>query len=340
MPSLSRLAGLADGPDVLGQGLNIPALVRDLLGEPNKRASRGAQWRYGGKGSLAVDVARGLFTDFETGEGGGLLDLVRWVRGGSRADAARWLEGRADGHRLTPKGEPSRKYGWKGALEAIGSPLARDPEPEATPDPRGWERLWRASQPPEGSPVARYLEGRGLSLPSEPGRVLRYHPVCPFGADKLPAMVALIRNAETGEPQGLHRTPLTPAGERARGPDGVKLPKMMLGAAGGGAVMLSPDWQVETGLALAEGIESALAGLRRQPWLPTWAALSAGGVKGFPLLSGLEALTVYADADAAGIDASRALCLRYAKAGRYAEMVRPLAAGADMADLKPAAMLA
>lgn len=76
-----------------GRGLNIPALVCDLLGEPNRRASRGNQWRYGSKGSLAVDVTRGLFTNFETGEGGGLLDLVRRVRGGSRVDAAQWLEG-------------------------------------------------------------------------------------------------------------------------------------------------------------------------------------------------------------------------------------------------------
>ena len=41
--------------------------------------------------------------------------------------------------------------------------------------------------------MARYLEGRGLSLPAEPGRVLRYHPACPFGPGKLPAMLALIR---------------------------------------------------------------------------------------------------------------------------------------------------
>ena len=64
-----------------------------------------------------------------------------------------------------------------------------------------------------------------------------------------------------------------------------------------------------------------------------WAALSAGGVRTFPLLSGIEALTVYADADAAGIEASRTLCRRYAGAGRFAELVRPKRKVADMADL-------
>lgn len=323
-----------------GRELNIPALTRELLGEPNRRASRGAQWRYGAKGSFAVDVARGLFTDFETGAGGGLLDLVRRVRGGSRADAARWLEAIYHPHNLTLKGHgPSATYGRNRALKSIRAPLARDPAPEAQPDPGGWDQLWRASLPPEGSPVARYLEGRGLSLPAGPGRVLRYHPACPFGADKLPAMLALVRNAETGQPQGVHRTPLTPAGERARGPGGAKQPKMVLGAAGGGALMLSPDWQVETGLAIAEGIESALAGLRRQPWLPTWSAINAGGVRAFPVLAGIEALTIYADNDAKpdgsnpGLEAARSCAARWAAAGRHAEVIWPRAAGADMADL-------
>jgi phage/plasmid primase-like uncharacterized protein len=153
-------------------------------------------------------------------------------------------------------------------------------------------------------------------------------------------MVALIRNAETGQPQGVHRTPLTPKGERARGPDGAKLPKKVLGAAGGGAVMLSPDWQVEAGLAIAEGIESALAGLRRQPWLPVWSAINAGGVRALPVLAGIEALTVYADNDAKadgsnpGLEAARACAERWAAAGRHAEVIWPRAAGADMADLQ------
>jgi hypothetical protein len=108
---------------------------------------------------------------------------------------------------------------------------------------------------------------------------------------------------------------------------------MILGAAAGGAVMLSPDWEVEAGLAIAEGIESALAGLKRRPSLPTWAALSAGGVRAFPVLSGVEALAIYADHDAPGLEAARACAGRWAAAGRYAEVQWPRAAGADMADL-------
>jgi hypothetical protein len=108
---------------------------------------------------------------------------------------------------------------------------------------------------------------------------------------------------------------------------------MVLGAAAGGVVMLSPDSEVETGLGIAEGIESALAGLKRRPSLPTWAALSAGGIRTFPVLSGVEALVIYADNDAPGLEAARACAARWAAAGRFAEVIWPRAAGADMADL-------
>jgi hypothetical protein len=270
-----------------------------------------------------VDIERGVFADFETGENGGLLDLICKVRGGNRADAARWLEAF---QRSSPIARNS-------GTPPIRAPLRRDPVPEAQPDPGGWLRIWRASERPEGSPVARYLESRGLALPAEAARVLRFQRACPFGSERRPAMVALIRNAETGRPQGLHRTPLTPEGERARGPDGANLPKMVMGAAAGGAVMLSPDSEVETGLAIAEGIESALAALKRRPSLPTWAALSAGGIRTFPVLAGVEALAIYADHDAAGLEAARACAGRWAAAGRYAEVIWPRAAGADMADL-------
>jgi len=44
-------------------------------------------------------------------------------------------------------------------------------------------------------------------------------------------------------------------------------------------------------------------------------------------------MTVYADHDKPGLNASRALCQRFAACGRYAELVRPQASGMDLADL-------
>ena len=64
-------------------------VARALLGEPSTCTR--TELRYGRKGSLSVDVVRGRWHDFETGEGGGVLDLVTRERG-SRAAALAWLE--------------------------------------------------------------------------------------------------------------------------------------------------------------------------------------------------------------------------------------------------------
>jgi hypothetical protein len=61
-------------------------------------------------------------------------------------------------------------------------------------------------------------------------------------------------------------------------------------------VRLSADEDVTTGLAIAEGIETALAA----PFRPIWACLSAGNLARLPVLAGIEALTIFADNDASG----------------------------------------
>lgn len=67
-----------------------------LLGEPNLRLSRpsAGELRYGNRGSLVVHVLphqrAGRWHDFETGDGGGVIDLVARETGGAEA-AADWL---------------------------------------------------------------------------------------------------------------------------------------------------------------------------------------------------------------------------------------------------------
>ncbi len=308
------------------------ALARALCGAPNPHLSRPGELRFGRNGSLSIDLARGLWRDHEAGNGGGVLDLVCRVRGGSRADAARWLEGQGAEANLI------RSEQSKPAVSASGSHCS----PERRDDRRGLElafALWRGAQPPGGGPVERYLAGRGLCLPDRPARVLRFHPACPFGADRLPAMLALIRDATTGAPQGIHRTPLTWAGERARNADGAKRPKMILGAARGGAVMLAPRAPDVIALAICEGIETGLAIRQHVPGATIWAALSAGGIAAFPVLAGVERLAIYADNDAKrdgsnpGLAAARAAARRWAGAGRSWAIEYPAAPGMDFADL-------
>jgi hypothetical protein len=68
------------------------------LGGGELRNGRGrAFWRVGDGLNVSVDCERGLWRDFVSGDGGGVLDLIATVRGGTRADAAKWLEAELGG---------------------------------------------------------------------------------------------------------------------------------------------------------------------------------------------------------------------------------------------------
>lgn len=74
-------------------------------------------------------------------------------------------------------------------------------------------RAWAEATDPRGTPVEIYLRSRGLELPDETaGEAIRYHAHCAFGAERHPAMVCLVRNIVTNEPQAIHRTALGPDG--------------------------------------------------------------------------------------------------------------------------------
>jgi hypothetical protein len=61
------------------------------LGGPKLRRMRGpAFWRDGDGLNVSLDDSRGVWHDFVTDQGGGVLDLVIQARGGNRADALRW----------------------------------------------------------------------------------------------------------------------------------------------------------------------------------------------------------------------------------------------------------
>ena len=62
-----------------------PVAIR-LLGEPAQK--HGQEWRYGNRGSLAIDIKKGTWFDHEANIGGGVLDLIR--RQGHEQPAA-WL---------------------------------------------------------------------------------------------------------------------------------------------------------------------------------------------------------------------------------------------------------
>jgi hypothetical protein len=281
----------------------MPELVRDLAGEPSQRGRE--TWRFRGKGSLAVEVAggkRGSWFDHEASEGGDALALVAHLRREPMRAAYAWA------------------LAWLGLAGGAQQPAAPRPavaQPEA-PHPASApatldlaRRIWREAVPAAGTLAETNLASRKVRL--EPGAPLRFHPECPRGAERWPAMLALMSDPRTGEACGVHRTFLArDGGGKAPGP----MPaKMMCGAAG--VVRLVPDADVICGLGLAEGIETALSVMQdwRWQWRPVWAATSAGAIARFPVLPGIEALTIFADRDGAGCQAAETCAERWAEAG-------------------------
>jgi hypothetical protein len=180
-------------------------------------------------------------------------------------------------------------------------------------------KMWREALPAAGTLVETYLASRGIEL--EPGAPIRFHPRCWRNRDcgpPGPAMVSLMTAAETGEPCGAHVTYLRPDGSGKA--DGDR-PKIMLGAAG--VIRLVPDEEVTLGLGIAEGIETSLSVMQRFGWRPVWAACSASGIHAFPVLAGLNALTVFPDQDSAGLNAAESCAARWQEAGREAQIIAP-----------------
>jgi len=71
----------------------IEPVARHLLGEPNAGLSKANELRFGTNGSLAVDLDKGVWHSHETGEGGGVLDLIeRETAISVRAEQMAWLE--------------------------------------------------------------------------------------------------------------------------------------------------------------------------------------------------------------------------------------------------------
>lgn len=286
----------------------MPELVRELTGEDATQRGR-FTWRWRGKGSLAIEVdgpKRGRWFDHEAGEGGDALLLIAHLRRVPLREAISWARGWL-GEDAGPRDAPTR-----------AQPRQRAPEPPREPPATldAARRIWRECGPAEGTLAETYLAGRGLRL--DPGAPLRFHPACPREGERLPALVALMSDPATGEPCGIHRTYLAADGrDRLRDAKG----RAMLG--GAGVVRLVPDAEVTLGLGIAEGIETSLACIQGFGWRPVWAATSAGAIARFPVLAGIEALTIFADADGPGAKAAQSCAERWAEAGREARILTP-----------------
>jgi putative DNA primase/helicase len=273
---------------------------------------------HGGSDSLSVNVESGCWFCFACGaKGGDMLDLHRQIHGIGFVEAARqlgaWIElaGQEHGRSRAPTSysRPARP----------ARPAPKQEPPEAA------KALLAEAQSLSGTTGAAYLASRGCATPPDDGD-LYFHPGVRHESGYVgPALIAEITNAVTREPMGIHRTWVT-----ATGKADLPKPKMVLGPKQGGVIRLWPDEAVTTGLAIAEGIETALTIARE--YQPVWSLVDAGNMAVFPVLAGIETLVIGADNDPAGIKGAKACADRWAAAGVDVRIVVPQSAGADWND--------
>ena len=131
---------------------------------------------------------------------------------------------------------------------------------------------------------------------------------------KLGAIISVMTDMITARPTGADlpdptRTQRSPEAKTLGSPAGI--------------IRLSEDADVLEGLHIAEGLETALAGMAIG-LRPIWAAGSTALTAKFPVLPGIEVLTIIADHDAngAGERAARELEARWLDAGREVRLLR------------------
>lgn len=187
-------------------------------------------------------------------------------------------------------------------------------------------KAWRESKPvTKGDPVWQYLVNRAdiCEVPTS----LRYHPELRYDANRsFPAMLGVVTMPD-GTSSTMHRTWLDGNGGKAQ----VDEPKkVMSGTIKTGSIRLA---EVSEYVGISEGIETAL----RASILfgvPTWAAISAGGMRDWIAPEGIKHVTIFGDNDAnfTGQNAAFALAHTLSMQGIKVEVRIPDQVGTDWAD--------
>jgi hypothetical protein len=284
-------------------------LARTLLGEPNRDTSTKTELRFGrNKGSLAVKLSgpkAGRFFENSTQEGGDMLALIMRERRCTFREAINFAREFCSLRIIVPRAVARPEQDRQRRMDAM----------DAASD------IWRGSVDPRGAVVERYLASRGLPLLDElAGDVLRFHAALRFDGRNVPTMVALLRDIWSECACGIIRTFFDDQGH--------KIMRKMLGRAGRAAVKLDADANVTEGLHVCEGVETGIAAMVAG-YRPVWALGSAGAIAKFPVLGGIDALTILTETNDGGANARAVteVSARWHEAGREVLTVEMLVGG-------------
>jgi phage/plasmid primase-like uncharacterized protein len=271
----------------------------------------------GGRDRFGINVRKQVFNCRGCGGKGDVIALVQIFDDCQFTDAIATLVGEGDRANVAPPPKPATSHMHQD--ERRNLILA--------------DATWRAATP-LGSEAVAYFANRGIDINAVPDHGgLRFYGRCPWGGGTTPCIIGRFTTALGNEPRGIWRRPLT--GEKP----------MTLGPIAGCIIRLWPDEAVERGLVLGEGVETVLAAATRivhrgTLLQPAWGAGGAGNVKKFPVLPGVEALTLLVDNDLpdqrdlrAGQDAAAECAARWSAAGREVTRLTPKVLGADFNDV-------
>jgi hypothetical protein len=261
----------------------------------------------GGKDRFSINTRKQVFLCRGCVARGNVIALVRFLDGCSFLKAIEYLTGER-------------------------APAPSRPAPAATDAPRDDDRdardlifaksIMLGMRSIIGTPGETYLrdvrkiETRAIDDVSERIDAIGWHPSVlfrkeghPLDGKRLGAIIAVMTDVITAAPTGaISRTYLH---------EGLKIGKAKTLGKPAGIIRLSEDADVLEGLHLAEGLESALSAMSKG-FRPMWATGSTALMRSFPLLGGIEAISVVADNDAngAGERAAAEVASRWREAGR------------------------
>ena len=305
----------------LKEAVRLPSLIGESLSLQRTGRYWVAKCPFHGERTPSFIVYDDHYHCFGCGAHG---DVIRWLIDGRKLscrEAFQYLRGAA-GH--TPQHHLTSLAPLPGKIAPAASTLAAA------------RRVWAEGVGVHGTLAATYLASRGLRLPNpivndddyrygwDPFS-LRFHPHCqrgprelPGGPCSAPALLAALVEPVTGDFVGVHRTFLLDDGSGKAPPlriADVTLPsKAILGT--WGVVKLVQDDRVGHALALAEGLENAITIAQQASYTTIWAAGRADGIRSFPLLFGIEALSIFVDGDQAGRSAAASCAKRWTRDGR------------------------
>jgi putative DNA primase/helicase len=191
--------------------------------------------------------------------------------------------------------------------------------------------IFDEAKPMRGSLAETYFESRD-DLWSVARMIddIRYHPLCPRGDKRQPAVVIAFRSVATNAVVAIQRIFLTKSGRKDAA--------MMLAPTTGAAMKLQL-LQNHT-LHVCEGLETGLAIIAMDKG-PVWALGSAPNIQSFDVLTSINELYIWADHDpidfktgrSPGLHAAEVCATRWLKAGKQCQIYKARRTGMDEADV-------